>query len=77
MHPLFEDTTELSDNDLEEKVIDLTKRYWQTANPQAQQQITLLIDSYRLELETRRSRQKLANEAINSQSELDKLIKVR
>ena len=41
MHPLFEDTTELSDNDLEEKVIDLTKRYWQTANPQAQQQITL------------------------------------
>ena len=77
MHPLFEDTTELSDNDLEEKVTDLTKRYWQTSNPQAQQQITLLIDSYRLDLETRRSRQKLANEAINSQSELDKLIKVR
>ena len=77
MHPLFEDTTELSDNDLEEKVIDLTKRYWQTANPQAQQKIILLIDSYRLDLETRRSRQKLANEAINSQSELDKLIKVR
>ena len=77
MHPLFEDTTELSDNDLEEKVIDLTKRYWQTANPQAQQQIILLIDSYRLDLETRRYRQKLANEAINSQSELDKLIKVR
>ncbi len=77
MHPLFEDTTELSDNDLEEKVIDLTKRYWQNANPQVQQQITLLIDSYRLELETRRSRQKLVNDATNSQSELDKLIKVR
>lgn len=77
MHPLFEDTNELSDNDLEEKVIDLTKRYWQSANPQVQQQITLLIDSYRFELETRRSRQKLVNDETNSQSELDKLIKVR
>jgi hypothetical protein len=79
MHPLFENTQDLTDNDLEEKIIQLNKKYWQTPNAEVQNQITLLIDSYKLELETRRTNQKLINDAMGNddKSELDKLIKVR
>ena len=79
MHPLFSETEHLKDSDLEDKIIQLNKRYWQTTNPEVQSQIVLLIDSYKLDLETRRTNQKLINDAMGNdgKSELDKLIKVR
>lgn len=79
MHPFFENTQDLTDSELEDKIIQLNKKYWQTTNSEVQSQITLLIDSYKLELETRRTNQKLINDAMGNddKSELDKLIKVR
>ncbi|MDA9953136.1 hypothetical protein N9D61_02190 [Planktomarina sp.] len=79
MHPLFSETEHLKDSDLEDKIIQLNKKYWQTTNPEVQSQIVLLIDSYKLDLETRRTNQKLINDAMgdDGKSELDKLIKVR
>lgn len=79
MHPFLENTQDLTDSELEDKIIQLNKKYWQTTNLEVQSQITLLIDSYKLELETRKTNQKLINDAMgnDSKSELDKLIKVR
>ena len=78
MHPLFENTQSLSDSELEEKVMQLNRKYFQTQNPQVQHQISLLLDDYKLELEARRQRQKLAQEQQqeNGESGLDNLIKV-
>jgi len=77
MHPLFENTQSLSDSELEEKVMQLNRKYFQTQNLQVQHQISLLLDDYKLELEARRQRQKLAQEQQeNGESGLDNLIKV-
>jgi hypothetical protein len=77
MHPLFENTQSLSDSELEEKVMQLNRKYFQTQNPQVQHQISLLLDDYKLELEARRTRQKLEQQQQeNGESGLDNLIKV-
>ena len=78
MHPLVENTQSLSDSELEEKVMQLNRKYFQTQNLQVRDQISLLLDSYKLELEARRQRQKLAQEQQqeNGESGLDNLIKV-
>jgi hypothetical protein len=78
MHPLFENTQSLSDTDIENKVMLLNKRYFQTQNPQVQNQISILLDDYKLELESRRAKQKLEaqKQQENGNSGLDNLIKV-
>jgi hypothetical protein len=76
MHPLFEGTQSLTDAELEEKVLLLNRRYFQTHNPQLQQQILSLLDDYKLEIESRRARQKLEQQQENGEEGLDNLIKV-
>mgnify|MGYP000876758620 CR=1 FL=1 len=76
MHPLFESTEDLTDAELEEKVLLLNRRYFQTANPQLQQQIAALLDDYKLELEARRARQKLEQQQQDGEEGLDNLINV-
>lgn len=78
MHPLFENTQSLSDNDIEEKVMQLNRKYFQTQNPQLRTQIASLLDGYKLELEARRYKQKLQaqEQQENGEQGLDNLIKV-
>lgn len=78
MHPLRESTESLSDNDIEEKVMQLNRKYFQTQNPQVQHQISVLLDDYKLELESRRAKQRLEAQQNqeNGESGLDNLIKV-
>lgn len=78
MHPLFENTQSLSDSEIEEKVLQLNRKYFQTQNPQVQHQISVLLDDYKLELETRRAKQKLEAQQHqeNGETGLDNLIKV-
>ena len=76
MHPLFENTESLSDAQLEEKILTLNKRYFQTHNPQVQQQIVALLDDYKLELESRRVRQRLQQQEQNGDEGLDNLINI-
>ena len=76
MHPLFENTQSLSDQEIETKIMTLNRRYFQTQNPQMQQQIVALLDDYKLELENRRTRQRLEQQQQNGESGLDNLINV-
>jgi len=77
MHPLRTSTESLSDNEIEEKVMQLNRKYFQTQNPQVRNQISLLLDDYKLELESRRAKQRLeAQQQENGESGLDNLIKV-
>lgn len=76
MHPLASNLDSLSDNEIEEKVITLKKRYFQTNNPQVHHQISVLLEDYQLELEARRTRQRLQQQEQNGEEGLDSLIKV-
>ena len=71
-HPLGEDTSVMSDEQLQEKISVLTKKYFQTRNPEAKSQITLMLDMYKLE-----SRDRLLKKRANgSNNDLDKLINI-
>lgn len=76
MHPGVGSLKELSDNELESKIYELNRMYHITSNPEVQNQIVLLLDTYKIEMEERRlSAQKKQSEASNENS-LDNLIKV-
>lgn len=55
MHPFIQNLSELSDNELEEKIFLLNRRFFQTANPELKNQIVLALDTYKDEMNTRRA----------------------
>lgn len=75
LHPLGQDLSLLKDAELEEKVSDLTRKYFITHNPMLREQIASMLDAYRLELQDRRSRV-LTQEYQNREKGLDNLINV-
>ena len=71
-HPLGGDTSVMSDEQLQEKISMLTKKFFQTRNPEAKSQINLMLDMYKLE-----SRDRLLKKRANgSNNDLDKLINI-
>ena len=76
MHPLLNNLSDLSDNEVEEKIIDLTRKYWKTNNPEVQNQISITIDTFRIEQEERRTKQKVQQNELSDDNSLDNLIKV-
>lgn len=73
MHPLIDDLDEFTDSQLQEKVVNLQKRYFSTVNTEVQSQIVLLIDTYQWEIE-KRNRDKRKSQ--NPDNDLDNLINV-
>lgn len=69
----MESLDELTTNELEQKILKLNGVYFMTENDQVRQQIILMLDSYKLELESRRVKEKLEQENNNG---LDDLINV-
>lgn len=76
MHPLLNNLSDLSDNEVEEKIIDLTRKYWKTNNPEVQNQISITIDTFKIEQEERRTKQKVQQNELSDDNSLDNLIKV-
>lgn len=75
MHPLVTDLTSLKDGELEEKINELTKKYFMAHNYELQHQIVLVLDVYKEELAKRQ--QDAYNKMMNSRNkDLDKLINV-
>ena len=75
MHPLVNDLSSLKDNELESKILDLSKKYWISQNSDVQNQIILILNQYNEELRTRRHKL-LQQQMENRNQELDKLIKI-
>jgi hypothetical protein len=75
IHPLVEDFSQLKDLEIETKLQDLSKKYWQTSNPSVKQQISIFIELYKTELSYRRA--KLVEQQYQKRDkDLDNLIKV-
>jgi hypothetical protein len=75
MHPFVNDTADLTDSELEEKIQSASRNYWRTTNPQIQSQIQMIIETYKQELETRKVKQRLEQQN-NDDPDLDNLINV-
>jgi hypothetical protein len=75
-HPLVDGFSGLKDAELENKVQELSKKYFMAANnPAVQNQIILLLDMYKEELNSRR--QKVWQEQYQKRdTDLDSLINV-
>lgn len=75
MHPLVSDLSNLKDVELENKISDLTRKYFQTYNPGVQAQIVAVLDSYKEELDKRRRLE--YEKMMNTRDKgLDKLINI-
>lgn len=77
LNPLVDSLADLTINELEEKIIVLQRRYFMTANPGVQSQISNFLEIYKQEVQTRRAveyeRQKNQE---NGENGLDSLINV-
>lgn len=54
-NPLITNLNEFTDSQIEEKIINLGRKYWQTQNPHLQQQIAVILEMYKTELSARRA----------------------
>lgn len=74
-NPLVDNLDTLSEQELEQKTIELGRKFWQTQNPDVRMQIQTILDMYRLELESRRAKEKLKTQE-NDNNSLDNLINI-
>jgi hypothetical protein len=76
MHPLAGNLEDLKDQDINNKISDLTKKFFMTHNPEVQGQIANLLDEYRNELGARNAKLWQKQMENNSGKGLDKLINI-
>lgn len=72
-NPLADSFEELTDSQIQEKVTDLTKRYFQTRNPELQNQISVMLDMFRQEQTERMYKKKQQDE---DDPDVDNLINI-
>lgn len=70
MHPLFNNSSQLSEKEIYEKLSNLTNKYWSTTNEQLKNQIQLIIDDLKDELSKRMLKEK------EQSTDLDTLINI-
>ena len=75
-NPLSDDISLLSEVELEQKIIELCRKYWQTRNPQVQVQISNMLEMYKEEAYFRRAKQYAKQNEENGESGLDSLINI-
>lgn len=75
MHPLVDDLSAVKDAELEQKITDLTRKYFSASNPALQQQVVMVLESYKEEL-AKRQREAYEKMIQTRDKGLDKLINV-
>jgi hypothetical protein len=75
MHPLVDNLENIKDGEIENKINDLTRKYFMTRNPGVQAQIASVLDTYKEEMSKRRAVEydRMMN---NRDKGLDKLINI-
>ena len=74
-NPLVDDFNQLSDQQVEEKLSELGKKYWQTSNMQVRDQIAVVYEMYKHEAQARRAKA-YQRQADDNDNDLDSLINV-
>ena len=76
IHPHENEIKNYTDAQLEQKLLKLNHMYFMTENQELRQQMILLIDGYKLEIEARRAAARLKQEQEQGNNPLDDLINV-
>jgi len=76
MHPNMENLSELTDTELDQKIMKLNRYYFLTNNEQVKQQMLMVLDDLQLEKENRRIREQLKQSQNNDDNDLDNLINI-
>ena len=71
MHPLINNLSEYTDEELLNKIDTLTNNYWRISNNELRDQIVLTLDTFNIELQSRQQKIKL-----DDNKELDNLINI-
>ena len=71
MHPLINNLSEYTDEELLKKIDTLTNNYWRISNADLRDQIVLTLDTFNIELQSRQQKNKLEDN-----KELDNLINI-
>lgn len=74
-NPLVDNFNDLSDSEIESKISELGRKYFQTHNPQVQQQIATILEMYKEEARARRAKQYLKSQTDDDKG-LDSLINI-
>jgi len=78
-NPLINNFNELTDSEIDGKISELSRKYFQTTNPQVQQQIAVAIDMFKEEALSRRAmayQRQVQQSQENGESGLDNLINI-
>ena len=76
MHPFMDNLNSFTDSQLEEKIAKLNKVYFVTQNEDVRHQVILSLDTLKLELESRRARQRQQMFDDSEDNGLDSLINI-
>ena len=76
-NPLVDSFSELKDIEVENKIVELQRKYFQAgANPQLQQQVQAILEMYKLEMQERRAKSLEKQKQDNGDNSLDNLINI-
>ena len=76
-NPLVDNLSSLTDNEVELKISELSRKYFMSRNPQVQDQISNILEMYKQEMYVRQAQQKNQLQIDqNDNNGLDNLIKV-
>jgi len=74
-NPLVDSFSKLTDQQVDEKITELSRKYWQTQNHSVRQQMLTILNMYREEAQARRAKA-YQQQAENNNNDLDSLINV-
>ena len=76
IHPHAGDPSNLTVPQLEEKIMELSRKYFMSQNPQVQEQISTFLEIYRSELQMKIAQEQLRQQQENGNDDLDSLINI-
>ena len=75
-NPLLDNFDDLSDSEIENKISELSRKYFISRNLQVQQQISVILEMYKQELQLRTAKAKLKDQEQTGDNSLDDLINI-
>ena len=76
-NPLVDSFSELKDAEIENKIVELQRKYFQAgANPQLQQQVQAILEMYKSEMRVRIAKSAHKQSQDNGDNSLDNLINI-
>ena len=75
-NPLVDDFSTLTDSEVEDKISELSRKYFQSRNPQVQMQIATILEMFKEEARARRASALQRQSEQNGENGLDNLINI-